>query len=227
MNFFRKILPQYKKISYSQCGEDIIIDSIFKSLKISKISYLDIGANHPKCLSNTYLFYRNGFQGVCVEPDPVLYNIIKKKRKRDICLNIGVGSKQEDTMDFYIMTARVLNTFSKEEAYRYQEYGTYKIEKIIKVPLVCVNNIIEQNFTEYPNLVTLDTEGMDFDILKSFNFERFRPEVFCIETLTYSEDKSERKINEIVDFMNSKNYFCYADTYINTIFVEKSIWKNR
>jgi hypothetical protein len=39
--------------------------------------------------------------------------------------------------------------------------------------------------------------------------------------LTYAEDKSERKIEEISALMHSKGYFTYADTYINTIFVDK------
>jgi FkbM family methyltransferase len=152
------------KISYSQYGEDLIIKSIFDALKIKKPSYLDIGASDPVSLSNTYLFYTLGCKGVLVEPDPALFFRLKIKRRRDTCLNIGIGTSNSKA-DFYIMSSKVLNTFSKEEAIRYQEYGTYKIEKTIKVQIKTVNDVIEENFDKYPNFVSLDVEGLELAIL--------------------------------------------------------------
>jgi hypothetical protein len=72
MNLLEKYFNSDRKVSYSQSGEDVIVDFIFQILKIQKPSYLDVGAHHPSYLSNTYLFYQKGCQGVCIEPDPVL-----------------------------------------------------------------------------------------------------------------------------------------------------------
>ena len=214
--------------SFSQCGEDLIINFIFeKYLKINKPSYLDIGAHHPTYLSNTYFFYQRGCRGVCIEPDPALCENIRNKRSRDICLNAGVGISSKTNAEFYVMTTKTLSTFSREDAEHYQGYGTQKIEKILRIPLIPVNEIIQNNFKSCPNLVSLDVEGLDLDILKSFDFTKYRPEVFCVETLTYVEDKSETKLSEINDLLSSKDYMVYADTYINTIFVDKKAWGNR
>jgi hypothetical protein len=49
--------------------------------------------------------------------------------------------------------------------------------------------------------------------------------VFCAETLKYDESSRAPKIKEIIDLMIDNDYFIYADTYINTIFVDKKIWK--
>ena len=217
---FKVFYPKYKK-SYSQCGEDLIVNNVLKSLKISNPTYLDIGAYQADYLSNTYFFYKKGLSGVCVEPDPNLFKEFKKKRKRDICLNIGVGLDNRDEADFYVMSVKTLNTFSKKEAERYQSYGTKKIVDIIKIPLISVNSIIEKNFKQTPNFVSIDVEGLDFDIIKSFDFSKYRPEVFCIETIEYTEDRSGRKINEIIELMKSKKYSVYCDTYVNTIFVDE------
>ena len=226
-----KLLDRFKpkeavgRTSYSQCGEDLIVDFIFAGrLGISNPSYLDLGAHHPTYLSNTYFFYLKGSQGVCVEADPTLIAIIAKERKRDTCLNVGVGTK-EGVGDFYVMSARTLNTFSKEEAERYQGYGTHRIEEVIQVPLLPVNTIIERSFSSAPDFISLDVEGLDFAILESFDFSRFRPSVFCVETITYTEDNSERKLKEIGELMNQKGYMVFADTYVNTIFVEAEDWK--
>src|SRR5215470_302661 len=59
-------------ITYSQFGEDLIISDLFNKLSIDRVSYLDIGANNPSFVSNTYLFYERGFRGVLVEPNPIL-----------------------------------------------------------------------------------------------------------------------------------------------------------
>lgn len=214
------------KISYSQCGEDIILRYLFTVLGISKVSYLDVGAHHPTYLSNTYLFYENGGNGVCVEPDPSLFEVFGKQRPGDITLNCGVGITTGEA-DFFVMSTSTLNTFSKEEAERYQSYGQQRIMKTIRIKLETINEIIRQQFEKSPNLVSLDVEGLDYLIMQSFDFKKYRPEVFCLETLSYTEDKSERKLTEIIELMHANGYLTYADTYINTIFVDAAAWNNR
>jgi len=213
--------------SYSQMGEDLIISFIFQVIGIEKPTYLDIGAHDPIYLSNTWLFYEKGSSGVCVEPDPELYAKIKKRRPRDVCINSGVCGGDNSTANFYIMSARALNTFSREEAERYQSYGSYNIVETKKLPLVNINSIIRDNFKEWPNLISIDVEGMDFEILSSLDFDTYRPEVVCVETITYAEDDTQKKIPEILELMKSKGYMIFGDTYINTIFVDPAAWDRR
>ncbi|MCE5340851.1 MAG: FkbM family methyltransferase [Planctomycetaceae bacterium] len=214
--------------SYSQCGEDLIVSYILKNyLKIEFPSYLDIGTNDPVHFNNTYYFYRANSKGVCIEPNPELFKKIKKIRPKDICLNVGIGSKNIKSADFYVLSSDTLSSFSKDEAERLCTLHAQKSEKILKIPVVNINEIIEKYFEKTPNFVSIDTEGMDLEILNAINFLKFRPEVFCIETLTYVEDKSERKINEISSFMKDNGYVIYADTYINTIYVDENAWKKR
>ena len=222
----RNLFPRqdYKK-SYSQCGEDIIVSGLFQTFDISSPTYLDLGAHHPTYLSNTYLFYRKRSYGVCVEPDPGSFQNLRQKRKRDICLNVGVGTTSQDKAEFFLMSESTLNTFSGDDARRIDAETSYKIIRTIQIPLVSVNEIIAQNFQSAPNFVSLDIEGLDLEILESFDFGRWRPEIFCIETAVFSDKRSDAiKIPEIARFMEQQGYFAYADTYINTIFVDKSVW---
>lgn len=227
-SLLKRALNHSETVSYSQCGEDLIVSYLLNMMKISRPSYLDIGAHHPTYLSNTYLFYQRGCRGVCVEPDPDLFKKIKHKRNGDRCLNVGVGAggAEMTKMDFYIMSSRTLNTFSKAEAERYQSYGNQKIKQVIPIPVISVNDIIKKYFASAPNFVSLDVEGLDFQIIQSIDFANYRPDVFCIETLSYTEDRTERKLNEIIDLMHQNRYVTYADTYINTIFVEQDAWSN-
>jgi FkbM family methyltransferase len=214
------------KISYSQCGEDLILQYLMTVLGIDRVSYLDVGAHHPTYLSNTYLFYEQGGHGVCVEPDPSLFSEFTHKRPRDTNLNCGVGISS-GVADFFVMSTSTLNTFSKEEAERYQSYRNQRIVKTIRLEVRTMSDIMDNNFEKCPNLISLDVEGLDYLILQNFDFKKYRPEVFCVETLTYTEDKSERKLIEILELMHSNGYLTYADTYINTIFVDRIAWEKR
>jgi len=97
LNRFWKIDPKMKPgQTYSQCGEDVIIDyAITRKLKISSPTYLDIGANHPKWLSNTYRFYQRGCYGVCVEPDKELCDRFKAVRKRAYVADLTLGLQND------------------------------------------------------------------------------------------------------------------------------------
>ncbi|MBT8605262.1 FkbM family methyltransferase [Polynucleobacter paneuropaeus] len=216
----------FAKKSYSQSGEDMIIDFIFKALEIPDPTYLDLGAHHPRLLSNTHSFYLAGSHGVNVEADPNLYQAFLKERPLDKNLNIGVGVFGGESLPFYIMSTPTLNTFSKEEAERYSTIGDFRIEKVIDVPIVGVNEIIDQNFDgAVPDLITIDVEGLDQQIIESINLERYRPTVICVETITFSVDFSGKKIGEIEKYLITKGYFLYADTFINSIFVDKMRWR--
>lgn len=241
-NFFKKIMPNsflevvrrirlntVKKESYSQCGEDIIVNFLFDALDIKKPSYADIGAHHASFINNTYFFYKKGCRGLCVEPDPILFSEIKKKRGGDICLNVGVGNKSQAAADYYVMTSKTLSTFSREEVEEYEQsgrYGPQKVEKILQVPLVSINELTEQYPHCFRDFVSLDTEGFDLEIIQTFDFFKIRPKIWCVETVERKiHGRSHGKNDKIIQHMIDNDYFPYADTYINTIFVDRKIWK--
>lgn len=223
----KKYLKNSYLKSFSQCGEDLIINFIFTNMfKQESINYLDIGAHHSSFLSNTKFFYDKGNNGVLIEPDPKLFSEIAQNRKKDVCLNYGISVTKDENADFYIMTVPALNTFSKEDAYEIEENDKgIKIQNIIKIPLENINSILEQYFSHGLDFLSLDVEGLDFEILKSIDFDKYRPKTICTETINYNVDrKKQEKQKEIMRFLNTKNYFVYADTFINTIFIDKNIW---
>lgn len=225
----RKADPAYHsaKTSWSQLGEDMIIDFIFTwQLGCPLPSYLDIGANHPSSLSNTYFFYKKGCVGVNVEPDKDLIKHILTERPKDINLNIGIGAVA-GVIDFYRMSQSTLNTFSKTTAEEYstnKQYGCPTVMSIEKVKVIPINKILEKYFISIENyFISIDVEGLDLEIVKSIDYERFKPKVICVETLVYTSSGMIQKQKEIIDYILAKGYFIYADTTVNTIFVKNNI----
>lgn len=206
--------------SYSQAGEDAIISFLFEGKGIKFPSYLELGTYHPINNSNTYLFYARGSKGVCVEADETLIETIRKVRPRDIVLNVGATSERiSSVLEFYIFNDPSLNTFDKAEADFREKQGSFKVAKVVKVPLKPINLLIEENFQKCPDFLSIDIEGLDLAVLKNLDFKRFPIPVLCVETCTYSENHVKPKNPEIEEFMHSIGYFTYADTYVNTIFV--------
>ena len=217
--------------SYSQFGEDVIVRDLLKDLAVQNASYLDIGANNPQFFSNTYLFYENGFSGILVEPNAALCEKLKAERPRDTVLNAGIGFNDDvKEAEFYQFPedSDGLSTFSENEARYWGETGMngvkFKFDKIIKVPLRNINEVIAENFTECPDFVSIDVEGWDLKILKTLDFEKYSPAVFCVETLAYKKDGSTYRIGEIAEFFESKGYFSFAETEANNIFVNKNLY---
>jgi FkbM family methyltransferase len=206
--------------SFSQGGEDQIIRYLLNALKISFPTYLDIGANHPIIANNTYLFYSRGGKGVCIEPDEDFYKLLQKARPRDIVLNVGIGVNDLKSADLYVFPAPYTgwNTFSEPEAQQRETETGIKIKSVRKVEMVNINKILEKFFSPHPNIFSIDVEGLDLDILKSMDFSKYRPEIICAESITFSMSNKEEKISEIADLLTSKGYFVFGDTHINTIF---------
>ncbi len=215
-------------ISFSQSGEDIIVDFIFKNiLNQPKFTYCDVGAHHSTYISNTALFYKNGLKGICIEPDPTLFAEIKANRPNDICLNCGIGFGGKDAveeLDFYIMSAKSLNTFSKEEAERLDRQGEYKIVETRKIKTYNINRIFDEYFV--PDFLSVDVEGIDFEIIKSIDLTKNRPKVICVETAEFSPVPPGMKVYESVNYLKEHGYIYYADTYNNSIMLDGEHLKN-
>jgi FkbM family methyltransferase len=232
-NFIKKIIFKFVKIpvkfefnSYSQAGEDIILNFLFETMGIRNPTYIDIGANKPDFGSNTYKFYLNGCTGICIEPDYNLFNAFKKARPRDLTLNVAIGFNGQSKADFFVFNEPSLNTMSKEEAYRRDAIGEYKLTGVVTIEVEKLESIIEKYSDQIPTFISLDVEGIDFEILKHFNFSKYPVPIFIVETIDYSTNHIKIKNHELIAFMINKGYFVYADTYVNTIFVFENWFYN-
>lgn len=218
---------KYKKISFSQCGEDLIVKFIFDCLGINNPTYIDVGAHHPHYISNTALFYKNGCRGINIEPDPNLFKEFLKFRKDDKNLNIGISDSNSE-LDFYIISSPTLNTFSREEAEKYAQEGNFKIKSIEKIKVKTLKSVlVKYSNGVFPQYISIDAEGIDEIIIKEIDFENNYPIVICIETISFSTSGNGIKNTDLIDFIINKGYMLYADTHINSIFVREINWKKQ
>lgn len=230
-NLLRKILPSflfnklksiglnyfsgYSLKSYSQEGEDMILQRIFNNK--SDGFYVDIGAHHPKRFSNTYFFYLKGWKGINIDAMPGSMKPFRKTRPRDTNLEIPISEKKEK-IKFYIFNEPALNGFSKDLSIsRNGLHNQYKIIDEKELETETLKSVLNKYLPKDQkiNFMSIDVEGLDLQVLKSNDWERYRPEILLVEVLESSIENI--MTNKVTKYLNSVNYFPYAKS-VNTVF---------
>jgi FkbM family methyltransferase len=236
MTKLKKLIPKFLKIpikaffscvtwdpwferSWSQEGEDQILRRIFEGQAIG--FYVDVGAHHPKRFSNTYLFYKRGWRGINIDAMPGSMKIFDSTRPRDINLEMGIGSN-EGELNYYIFNEPALNGFSKELSEQRNESDSIYLREIVKVQVQPLLKVLEShlNSNQQIDFMSVDVEGLDFDVLKSNDWSKYRPKIVLAEILGRSLHEIEQ--SEIVQFMHDQNYELNAKC-LYTVFFRDSL----
>lgn len=213
------------RISFAQQGEDLVVQEMLYTFRVNKPTYLDIGAHEPVHGSNTYLFYATGSHGVLVEPNPTFVEKLKKVRPLDTVLDVGVGIDDQQEADYYVIGGDngQLNTFSKRQADTLVAVHNRTIERVIKRKLVPINRILEEHFKDAaPDFLSIDVEGLDLAILKTLDWNRWRPKVVCVET---SMVENGHVNADILTLMEKNDYELRGGSFVNSVFLDRRFVK--
>ena len=180
-------------VTYAQNREDLILAALLKDVKSG--FYVDVGAAHPVIDSVTKYFYDLGWSGINIEPIKRLHKLFNEQRPRDINLNCGVGAKETTiTLREYIgMEGR--STFSDAEK---QEYAPVAKYKEYPVKMRTLEGIFDEVKPAKMHFLKIDVEGYEYEVLSGNNWERYRPELICIE--------ANRVAKECQSLLADKNY---------------------
>ena len=209
MKFFA---PRY----FGQTAEDAIL-KIY--LPEKKGFYLDIGAGRPIKGSNTYALYLQGWTGVCIEPITVNSKLLKLFRRRDKVLNILVGPK-ESIIDFWEFEPYEYSTADEVVAEKVKKYNGVRLLNYSKKTVQPLSDLAPSSSPLEASLLSVDVEGFDLEVLKSNNWESFRPRVICVEEWESTMD--EHLKSEVENFLTSLDYKRKAWTGLSSIFVANS-----
>jgi FkbM family methyltransferase len=205
------------RASFAQCGEDLIAWFVLQEfLGIARPGYVDVGAHHPTHLSNTALFHALGGRGINIEPDPGLFADFPRQRPGDVNLNLGIAP-QAGTARFFLMADPTLNTFSAEEAARMERERGIAIRDVRELPVAPLSAVWERAPGPV-DFLSVDVEGHDLAVLATLDLSRHRPAVICVETVDFV---TGRKLPAVAEWLAPHDYGIWADTRINTLFVDR------
>lgn len=184
------------RVSYSSDGQDLIVRTI---LNKDLGTYLDIGASHPTHHSNTYLFYELGWEGVAVEPNVSVKREWSRIRPRDKFYNKAFNGKSKKIKYFQHPSLSTLNSTSKlptnSRGFEVEvgQITTTQIETISGREIMEISHSFD--------LVSIDTEGSEFEILNDLFQLNFQFSVIVIEVsnINLSRNLANNKIVELCD----------------------------
>jgi len=178
-------------------NEDTEILNYFKKKKNG--FYVDVGCYHPIHRNNTYLLHKQDWKGINIDVSQFSIDLFNYLRPNDLNYNCAISNKNEIVKIFYQKELSQLSTIENEQAKKVfqgnikeKEIQAFTLDKILKKDKFKDTKI---------DFLNIDVEGADFKVLEGLSFDKFKPELICIEI----HDK-EIKDSKVYKFLNGKNY---------------------
>ena len=212
----------FSRVSFSQEGEDLILSRFMEPRE--KGWYVDVGAHHPKRYSNTYLFYLKGWSGLNIDAMPGSMSEFKRLRPRDINIETAVA-EHEHMLTYHVFNVTALNTFDETLAADREKRSQSHIVEKLQVKCRRLDNILDEYLPENQHIdfMSVDAEGMDLEVLRSNDWNRFRPEYLVAECM--EPRKLAMDDNPIVAYLKNERYTPVAKCFNSVIFYTQEFSK--
>ena len=187
------------KNSYSQIGQDLEVLKFYNNKQNGY--FVEIGASDGIILSNTYLLETQyNWKGICSEPIPEKYELLKINRPYSHCNNKALYSKNGVTVLFDVANADLLSGISSHID-KYSEIVN-KNKTQIEVETITLTNLLDKyNAPLFIEYLSIDTEGSELEILKGCDFNKYK-----FGYITLEHNYMEPRRTEMREFLISKGY---------------------
>lgn len=214
---------KYCESSFSQEGEDRILAVLLGLPERTRPGfYVDVGAHHPERYSNTCLFYERGWTGINIDAMPGSMREFAVRRPRDINLEVAIASCSS-TLTFFEFNVPALNGFSKELALEREKVPGFYIVGERKIDTRPLSSVLEEHIPVGGNIdfMSVDVEGLDFDVLQSNDWVKFRPAVVLVEDGN-GYDSMLGDVTDIGRYLGRLGYKLCSKTPLTSFFVDES-----
>jgi FkbM family methyltransferase len=216
----------------SQLGQDLLVLQLLDGKRGG--FFLDSGAADGVSASNTFLLeVQYGWTGICVEPDAAFFESLVTNR-RSHCVNCCLYDREEEVR---FVEASTLGGIRSEyepallnhakTVFRLPVDAAGEPATVIKTARTVRSVLREFRAPRVIDYWSLDTEGSELTILKSFPFDEYAFRVLTVEHNRYPVREA------IKDFLESRGYRRFAaieidDCYVKQDFLEPvgSSWRS-
>jgi FkbM family methyltransferase len=170
----------FVNLAYSQDGEDMVLRRLFERQRSG--FYVDVGAHHPYRFSNTCYFYRRGWRGINIDPNPDAIKAFRRYRPSDVNVCVGVSDTAGD-LSFHLFNEPALNTFDADLAKERARLPDYWLLETRSVPVRRLDDLLTEYLPRDQKIdfLSIDVEGLDLSVLRSGDWNRFRPSILLVE----------------------------------------------
>lgn len=172
-------------ISYAQNFEDVIL---WRALKhIPSGFYVDVGAQDPIIDSVSMAFYENGWRGIHIEPNSYYAKKIREARPDEQVIEAAISLK-EGRIPFFNVGGAGLTTADIEIAQKHQQNG-FEVQ-LVDVPCMRLSEVFDNLSVKDVHWLKIDAEGLEKEVLASWEPSPVRPWVVVIESVEPSSPVS-------------------------------------
>lgn len=205
-------------VYYSQCRQDEFLNTVIFNNKKNGF-FIDIGAHDGKTYSNSLFFEsNNNWNGICIEPNPTVFiklNSFRKSTNLNVCIGASNKLIKFTQIEGYAeMLSGISENYDERHIQRIDGYIAKKGGKKneIEVEMITINSI-ELLKTQPIDFVSIDTEGNEFDIVSSMDFDKLNVKSIVIE--------NNYKDTRIKDFLSGFNFIQLYKLDIDDVYVNK------
>ena len=200
--------------THSLEGTDLILRSLLRDVKHG--TYLDVGANHPTYINNTFIFYELGWRGFAVDASNRHAAAWARFRPRDVFINAIVSDNFRE-VEFVEFPDDAMSTIEPETIERYgRRFDTDKVS-VVHGSTTTLDSICKSNDIREVHLLSIDIEGEELNALRGASLMTLKPGVISCEVKNLS--LYNFKDNGIYQYLNSFGYKFVAKTPLDAIFV--------
>ena len=174
--------------SKSQLGQDILALSV-KGVD-SPGFFVEFGAADGVALSNSHILEKQfGWSGILCEPSKSWHQALKRNRNCTIdtrCVYSASGQKISFSEN-YLGELSAITEYAEPNSHGLLKRTTssYEVDTISLQDL-----LLSQGAPRYIEFLSIDTEGSEFEILQSFDFQSYRFGAICVEhNFAYTREK--------------------------------------
>ena len=164
-----------EQCSYAQWGEDRLVFDYFDRKPHG--FFIEVGANDPIILSQTYLLEQNGWEGLLVEPQAECCERLRRARPRSKVIQAACGAPaQKGKARFCVAASQdrsMLATQTPDE--------DVTITGTVEVDLVTLDDLLAECGSPKVDFVSIDVEGAEVEVLKGFALAKHHPGLLLVE----------------------------------------------
>jgi FkbM family methyltransferase len=150
--------------------------------------FVEVGAYHPTDVSTTWFLEQHGWEGILIEPQEKLFTLLQQLRPRSQVFHVACSSPEKvGTSHLHVPAEEALIGFASLEKNIDDHEIAYGRSEKVKV--VTLTSLIDKIYPSQIDLLTIDTEGTELDVLKGFDFGKYRPSLILIEDKGRSLEK--------------------------------------
>ena len=171
--------------------------------------FVEVGANDPKKDSQSYHLEAAGWTGILVEPLPDLAAELRRQRKAQV-FEVACSSPEQAGRTMRLHVAGPFSSFDPNLA-----VTGMRADRTIDVTVRTLDDVLSEGRAVAPiDLMSVDVEGHELDVLRGFDFTRWKPRLVLLEDHVSSLDKHR--------FMTNAGYALMRRTGLNGWYVPRS-----